>query len=71
MLPDKCIAGNAAALSFASYSGVRPSGDYWVFLEVNEGAYGGRPRSDGPDTIEELMATRATIRSKTSACTCR
>ena len=22
-----------------------PDGDYWVFLEVNEGAYGGRPNS--------------------------
>ena len=39
-----------------SYSGIRPSGDYWVFLEVNEGAYGGRPRSDGPDSIDNLMA---------------
>jgi N-methylhydantoinase B len=27
-----------------------------VFLEVNEGAYGGRPRSDGPDSIDNLMA---------------
>ena len=35
---------------------MRPSGDYWVFLEVNEGAYGGRPRSDGPDSIDNLMA---------------
>ena len=56
VLPDKCTAGNAACLSFAAYSGVRPSGDYWVFLEVNEGAYGGRPRSDGPDCIDNLMA---------------
>ena len=55
VLPDKCTAGNAAALSFAAYSGVRPSGDYWVFLEVNEAAMGGRPLSDGPDTVEELM----------------
>ena len=31
-------------------------GDYWVFLEVNEGSYGGRPRSDGPDSIDSLMA---------------
>ena len=54
-LPDKCTAGNAAVLSFAAYSGVRPNGDYWVFLEVNEAAMGGRPMSDGPDTIEELM----------------
>jgi N-methylhydantoinase B len=55
VVPDKCTAGNAATLSFAAYSGVRPSGDYWVFLEVNEAAMGGRPMSDGPDTIEELM----------------
>ena len=55
VLPDKCTAGNAACLSFASYSGVKPSGDYWVLIEVNEAAMGGRPRSDGPDTIEELM----------------
>ena len=55
VLPDKCTAGNAACLSFASYSGVRDTGDYWVLIEVNEAAMGGRPRSDGPDTIEELM----------------
>jgi N-methylhydantoinase B len=55
VVPDRCTAGNAATLSFAAYSGVRPSGDYWVFLEVNEAAMGGRPHSDGPDTVEELM----------------
>ncbi|MEM6761459.1 MAG: hydantoinase B/oxoprolinase family protein [Pseudomonadota bacterium] len=55
VIPDKVTAGNAATLSFAAYSGVRPSGDYWVFLEVNEAAMGGRPESDGPDTVEELM----------------
>jgi N-methylhydantoinase B len=56
VLPDQIIAGSSASLSFVSYSGVRPSGDYWVFLEVNEGAYGGRPLSDGPDSIDNLMA---------------
>jgi N-methylhydantoinase B len=56
VLPNDIIAGSSASLSFCSYSGVRPSGDYWVFLEVNEGAYGGRPRSDGPDCIDNLMA---------------
>ncbi|MFK8081908.1 MAG: hydantoinase B/oxoprolinase family protein [Granulosicoccus sp.] len=55
VLPDKCTAGNAATLSFAAFSGVRDNGDYWVFLEVNEAAMGGRPLSDGPDTVEELM----------------
>jgi N-methylhydantoinase B len=55
VLPNKITAGNAATLSFAAYSGLRDNGDYWVFLEVNEAAMGGRPTSDGPDTCEELM----------------
>ncbi|MDH0873170.1 hydantoinase B/oxoprolinase family protein [Agrobacterium pusense] len=56
VLPEEIIAGSSASISFASYAGVRESGDYWVFLEVNEGAYGGRPMSDGPDAIDNLMA---------------
>jgi N-methylhydantoinase B len=56
VLPERTTAGNSATLSFAAYSGIRPVGDYWVFLEVNEGAYGGRPASDGPDCIDNLMA---------------
>lgn len=56
VMPETVIAGSSASISFAAYSGIRPSGDYWVFLEVNEGAYGGRPRSDGPDSIDNLMA---------------
>ena len=55
VIPEKSTAGNAATLSFAAYSGVRPNGDYWVFLEVNEAATGGRPASDGVDTVEELI----------------
>ncbi len=55
VIPDKITAGSSADVSAIAYSGVRPSGDYWVFIEVNEGACGGRPYSDGPDTIEELM----------------
>ena len=56
VLPQNITAGNSAALSFAAYSGLRDSGDIWVFLEVNEGSYGGRPTSDGPDSIDCLMA---------------
>ncbi|QIB36427.1 hydantoinase B/oxoprolinase family protein [Ancylobacter pratisalsi] len=56
VLPTEIIAGSSASISFASYAGVQPNGEYWVFLEVNEGAYGGRPRSDGPDAIDNLMA---------------
>ncbi len=56
VLPERVIAGSSASISFAAYSGVKADGDYWVFLEVNEGAYGGRPKSDGPDAIDNLMA---------------
>ena len=56
VLPNDIIAGSSATLSFAAYSGVKPDGEYWVFLEVNEGSYGGRPASDGPDCIDSLMA---------------
>ena len=56
VLPNDIIAGSSATLSFAAYSGLKPNGEYWVFLEVNEGSYGGRPASDGPDSIDNLMA---------------
>ena len=56
VLAEDIIAGSSASLSFAAYSGLRPDGDYWIFLEVNEGSYGGRPNSDGPDCIDNLMA---------------
>lgn len=56
VMPEQTIAGSSAAISFASYAGMKDDGDYWVFLEVNEGAYGGRPASDGPDAIDNLMA---------------
>ena len=55
VIPDKITAGCSADVSAIAYSGVRQEGNYWVFIEVNEGAYGGRPESDGPDGIEELM----------------
>lgn len=56
VLPGEIIAGSSASISFASYAEVKPDGNYWVFLEVNEGAYGGRPKSDGPGSIDNLMA---------------
>lgn len=55
VIPTKVTAGNSASLSFISYAGLKPSGDYWVFLEVNEGSYGARATKDGPDSIDNLM----------------
>ena len=56
VVPNNVTAGNSASLSFGAYSGLRENGDIWVFLEVNEGSYGGRPASDGPDSIDNLLA---------------
>jgi len=57
VIPDRVTAGNSAHLHFMSYSGLRAEGhEYWVYLEVNEGSYGGRPRSDGLDTVDCLIA---------------
>lgn len=71
VLPERVIAGSSASISFAAYSGVKADGDYWVFLEVNEGAYGGRPKSDGPDAIDNLMANTRNNPIETWGCTCR
>lgn len=56
-LPDRITAGNSAHIHFVSYSGWDDeAGEYWVYLEVNEGSYGGRPESDGPDSVDNLIA---------------
>ena len=71
VLPNDIIAGSSASLSFAAYSGVKPDGEYWVFLEVNEGSYGGRPASDGPDCIDNLMANTPGGKHRESPGCCR
>jgi 5-oxoprolinase (ATP-hydrolysing) len=57
VLPERVTAGNSAHLHFMSYSGWdEDAGEYWVYLEVNEGSYGGRPTSDGLDSVDCLIA---------------
>ena len=57
VLPDKITAGNSAHLHFISYSGfIEEEGEYWVYLEVDEGSYGGRPGRDGLDSVDCLIA---------------
>ena len=55
-VPDKVCAGNAAHVHFLSYSGFQEDkGQYWVYLEVNEGNWGGRHGKDGLDSIACLI----------------
>jgi 5-oxoprolinase (ATP-hydrolysing) len=57
VVPDRITAGNSAHLHFISYSGFdAEQGEYWVYLEVDEGSYGGRPTRDGLDSVDALIA---------------
>ena len=57
VLPNQVTAGNSAHLHFIAYSGFdKVQGEYWVYLEVDEGSYGGRPAADGLDAIDCLIA---------------
>ncbi len=56
-LPEQTTAGNSAGIHFCSYSGFQEdTGQYWIYLEVNEGSYGGRYGKDAMDSVDNLMA---------------
>ena len=56
-LPEKVTAGNSAGIHFCSYAGfLAESAEYWIYLEVNEGSYGGRFGKDAMDSVDNLMA---------------
>ena len=56
VIPDRVTAGNSASIHFCSYSGFDESvGQYWIYLEVNEGASGGRSTKDAMDSVDNLM----------------
>src|SRR5436309_2900093 len=56
-LPEGVTAGNSAGIHFCAYSGFSAElGEYWLYLEVNEGSYGGRCGKDAMDSVDNLMA---------------
>jgi N-methylhydantoinase B/oxoprolinase/acetone carboxylase alpha subunit len=56
-LPEKVTGGNSAGIHFCAYAGFDESlGEYWLYLEVNEGSYGGRYGKDAMDSVDNLMA---------------
>src|SRR3954466_1548265 len=56
-LPDKVTGGNSAGIHFCAYAGFDATiGEYWLYLEVNEGSYGGRCGKDAMDSVDNLMA---------------
>jgi len=54
-VPDKVCAGTSGGGFFNSYSGVDSEGNHWVYLEVDESSYGGRPERDGMDAVDALI----------------
>ena len=57
VLPELVVAGCSAAVHSLVYSGYLPAErQYWVYIEVNEGSYGGRFGKDGIDAVDCLMA---------------
>jgi N-methylhydantoinase B len=54
-IPDKVCAGTCGQVYFVSYGGRDDNDEYWVYLEVNEGSYGGRPEADGLDAVDALV----------------
>ena len=64
--------GNSAGVHFCSYSGfLEETGEYWIYLEVNEGSYGGRFGKDAMDSVDNLMANTATTPSRSSTSASR
>ena len=55
-IPDKVVAGTNAQCNIANYSGLRPGTDeYWVYVQVTEGAYGASDGEDGMHAVDALI----------------
>ncbi len=52
--PDRVSAG-IGNLKVAAYSGIRDD-QYWVYMDITEGSYGGRNGKDGMDAVDTLFA---------------
>ena len=62
VLPERATGGNSAHVMSVSYSGFNAARrQYWVCVEVNEGAYGARLTKDGLDAVDNLMANTRNV----------
>lgn len=55
VVPDKVSAG-VGNLKVVAYSGLAEGGGHWVFMDIQEGSYGGRQGKDGLDAVDTLYA---------------
>lgn len=62
VMPERVSAGTSAHIHFVSYNGFDPKkGEYWVYLEVDEGSYGGRCGKDAIDSCDALVANTRNV----------
>ena len=55
LVPDNVSAG-VGNLKVVAYSGLRQAAQHWVYMDIQEGSYGGRPGKDGLDAVDTLYA---------------
>jgi N-methylhydantoinase B len=55
VLPESVAAG-VGNLKVVAYSGAAESGGAWVYMDIQEGSYGGRHGKDGLDAVDTLYA---------------
>ena len=55
LMPDNVSAG-VGNLKVVAYSGLVESGQHWVYMDIQEGSYGGRYGKDGLDAVDTLYA---------------
>lgn len=54
VLPDR-VSGGVGNLKIVAYTG-HGQDDYWVYMDITEGSYGGRAGKDGMDGVDTLYA---------------
>lgn len=55
VVPERTCAG-IGNLKVSTFSGVTDEDEYWVYMDISSGSYGGRPTKDGLDTVDTLYA---------------
>lgn len=55
VVPEKTCAG-IGNLKVSTFSGITEDDEYWVYMDISSGSYGGRPTKDGLDAVDTLYA---------------
>ncbi|MBV6634370.1 MAG: hydantoinase B/oxoprolinase family protein [Mameliella sp.] len=61
VVPDRVSAAACGSVHVASFSGTRPDGGLWVYLETIAGGSGARPDKDGLDAVQVHMTNTSNL----------